>query len=680
MKMRKLLMLGVLMAAGSVQASSNIPAQQDDSLVQSLHLDWLDTSVSPQQNFYQYANGNWKQNNPIPSEYSSWGSFSVLQEKNLKAIHAMLQTLSQDQHLQPGTVTQKIADFYSSGMNVKQINQDGINPLKKEFARIEAINSVSDLETEIAHMHYYGLDAVFSYGSMQDFKDSTKMIGAFAQSGLSLPDRDYYLKTGKKFKKIRSTFVQHMRAMFQLLGDTPTQAAQEADIVMKIETELAQASMSQIAQRNPHAIYHMMTVSELAKLSPHFNWGQYLKTMNQNDQSQMNIAMPGFIKAFDKMLNTISLSEWKVYLRWHWIDGVAPYLSQPFVDENFKMTQILSGTQSLPPRWKQVITTESDVLGFAVGEVYVKEHFSAASRQQVIDMIAQIRKVLRRDLANLQWMTEKTRQAAIQKLDLIEHRVGYPDKWWDYSSLVINKNSYVWNVLNASAFLVKRDLDKIGKPIDRSEWAMTPQTVNAYYDSSMNNINIPMGILQSPYFDANAPLAVNYGGIGVVIGHEITHGFDDQGAKFDGHGNLHNWWTPSDLAKFRAATQCIINQYSQYKINGNLAVQGPLVVGEATADLGGLVLAYRAFHAAEGYEQQPTIQGLTPDQQFFLSFAHIWANNIRPERAHNLIYVDPHPPAPYRVNGTLANSTEFKRDFSIPDASPMTNATPCVIW
>lgn len=678
--MRTLLILGVLVAVGSVQAGSNTPVQQQEYLVKSLNLDWLDTKISPQQNFYQYANGNWKVNNPIPNEYSSWGSFSVLQEKNLKAIHAMLQKLSQDKQLQPGSVTQKIADFYASGMDMKKINKQGISPLKQEFANIEAINSISDLEAEIARMHSYGLDAIFSYGSMQDFKDSTKMVGAFAQSGLSLPDRDYYLKNNKKFEKIRTAFIQHMRAMFELLGDTPAQAAKEAEIVMRMETEFAQASMSQIEQRDPHAIYHMMSLTELQQLSPHFNWANYLKILNQNDQNRMNIAMPNFIKVFDKMLSTNSLADWKVYLRWHWLDGVAAYLSQPFLEENFKMTKILSGTQSLPPRWKQVVATESDVLGFAVGEVYVKEHFSAASKQQVIDMIEQIRKVLRRDLTHLQWMTEKTRQAAIQKLDLIEQRVGYPDKWWNYSTVEINRNSYVWNVLNASAFLVKRDLNKIGKPIDRSDWAMTPQTVNAYYDSSMNNINIPMGILQPPYFDPNAPLAVNYGGIGVVIGHEITHGFDDQGAKFDGHGNLHNWWTPTDLEKFKAATQCIINQYSQYKINGNLAVQGPLVVGEATADLGGLILAYRAFQSAEGYQHQPVINGFTPDQQFFLSFAHIWANNIRPERAHNLIYVDPHPPAQYRVNGTLANSAEFKQHFSIPTGSQMLNTTPCVIW
>ena len=678
--MRKWMILGVAMAVSSVQADTQTSIPQEASQLQSLHLDWLDTQVSPQQDFYQYANGQWKLNNPIPKEYASWGSFSILQEKNLTAVHVMLQTLAQDQSLQPGSVAQKIADFYISGMDTQQINQAGISPIKEELASIESINSLADLENAIVRMHHYGLDAVFAYGSMQDFKDSTKMVGAFAQSGLSLPDRDYYLLQSKKFKKIRAAFVQHMQAMFELLGDSPEKAKQEANVVMKIETQLAQGSMTQIQQRDPHAVYHMMSLTELSELSPHFNWSQYITNRAQSTQHLFNVAMPDFIQTFDSMLNTIPIEQWKAYLRWHWIDGVAAYLSRPFVAENFKMTQILSGAQSLPPRWKQVVTTESDVLGFAVGEMYVKKHFSPAARQQVIDMIAQIRKVLRRDLANLQWMTEKTRQAAIQKLDLIEERVGYPDKWWDYSSLDISKKSYVWNVLNASAFLVNRDLAKIGKPIDRSEWAMTPQTVNAYYDSSMNNINLPMGILQSPYFDPNAPLAVNYGGIGVVIGHEITHGFDDQGAKFDGKGNLHNWWTDSDLQKFRAATQCIINQYSQYTIDPDLNLQGPLVVGEATADLGGLILAYRALHSLPEYKNQPTLQGFTPDQQFFLSFAHIWANNIRPERAHSLVHVDPHPPAKHRVNGTLANSVEFKKVFSVPNESKMVNKDLCIIW
>ncbi|MCR9191121.1 MAG: M13 family metallopeptidase [Gammaproteobacteria bacterium] len=678
--MKKIVFLVLIMTAMLGFAQDIDAAEQHKQMLEALHLDWLDNSVAPQQNFYQFANGTWKINSPIPEDRAHWSSFTILQEKNLESIHVMLEKISHDDQVKPGSIEQKIGDFYFSGMDEATIDKQGITPLKDEFARIDAIQTVADIQKQIEHMHHYGIDAVFSYGSMQDFKDSTKMIGAFMQSGLSLPDRDYYLKTDKKFQDIRKAFVENMSAMLQLLGEPSSQANHEAQVVLRFETELAKASMSQIAQRDPRAIYHIKTVKKLEELSPHFAWSQYIDTMGQAREKRFNVAMPEFIAAFDKMLTTTSIADWKIYLRWHFLSAVTSSLSKPFVDEAFKMAQVLSGVEALQPRWKRVVGTESGALGFAVGEVYVREHFSPAARQQVLDMITQIRKVLRHDLTHLQWMTKKTRRAAIKKLDLIEERVGYPDKWWDYSTLEINRGPYILNVLRASAFLVKRDLDKIGKPIDRTEWAMTPQTVNAYYDPSMNNINLPMGILQSPYFDPNAPLAVNYGGIGVVIGHEITHGFDDQGSKFDGHGNLHDWWTATDLKKFKAATQCVIDQYSQFKIEGDIPVQGKLVVGEATADLGGIVLAYRAFHAAEAYKKQPTINGMTPDQQFFLSFAHIWANNIRPERAQNLILTDPHPPAQFRVNGTLANVQAFKQDFSVPEDSLMVNKTPCIIW
>ena len=340
----------------------------------------------------------------------------------------------------------------------------------------------------------------------------------------------------------------------------------------------------------------------------------------------------------------------------------------------------MTGTQTLLPRWKRVVDTADDLLGFAVGQLYVKHYFSAAAKRDVLDMVKNIHQVLHNDLQTLPWMTPATRELALKKLALMEDRVGYPDKWWDYLTLNIARGSYALNVLRANQFLVKRDLAKIGKPVDRNEWEMSPQTINAYYNPSRNSINFPMGILQAPFYEAFAPTAVNYGRIGFVIGHEITHGFDDQGAQFDGHGNLHDWWTAEDLKKFKAATQCIVNQFSTYRVVGNLPVNGELVVGEATADLGGLTLAYRAFHASNAYKNAKTINGFTPDQQFFLGAAHAWANNMRPEKALNLITIDPHPPAMYRVNGSLANMPAFQAAFHIPDQSPMVNPRRCVIW
>lgn len=515
---------------------------------------------------------------------------------------------------------------------------------------------------------------------MQDFKNSEEMIGAAMQGGLGLPDRDYYLKEDSKFKQIRDAYVNHVAKMFELLGDSPDKAAAEANTVMKLETQMAKVSMSQIDQRDPHAIYHIMNQAKLMTVTPDFSWPDYFSAIGQAQIKSINLAMPDFFKDMDKQLKSVSLQDWKTYMRWHLIDAFASFLSQPFVDQNFKMAAVLTGTEKILPRWKRVVRTENSALGFAIGKMYVERYFSSEDKKQALEILKNIRAVLREDIQTLSWMTPATRKAALKKLDMMEDRVGYPSKWWDYSKLKIDRGPYVLNVIRANEFLINRDLNKIGKPIDRSEWVMTPQTINAYYDPSMNNLNIPAGILQSPFFDSNAPAAVNYGAIGFVMGHEMTHGFDDQGAQFDGHGNLKNWWTPSDLEKFKKATQCIVNQYSQYVVDGDLHVQGKLVVGEATADLGGITLAYRAFKRSKEYKNAPTIAGLTPEQQFFLSTAHVWALNIRPQQLRNQVTTDPHPPAEYRVNGSLANIPQFQEAFNISNDSPMVNKNRCVIW
>jgi putative endopeptidase len=402
--------------------------------------------------------------------------------------------------------------------------------------------------------------------------------------------------------------------------------------------------------------------------------------MGHPELKNINLAMPDFFKVMNLQIKSIPLQDWKIYLRWHVIDSFAPYLSDSFVREDFKMKSALTGVKEQLPRWKRVVGTESQALGFAIGKLFVEEKFSASSKKTVEEMIVRIRDALKNDLQNAAWMNAKTRQAAIQKLDQMEARVGYPDKWWDYSTLEINRDSYVLNVMRASEFLTKRDLNKIGKPVDKNDWDMTPQTINAYYDASMNRLNIPAGILQQPFFDPAASAAINYGGIGFVIGHEMTHGFDDEGAQFDGTGNLKNWWTQDDLKKFQEKTQQIASQFSQYVVNNTVHVQGKLVMGEAAADFGGLTLAWRAFHVPDIYRTVKTIDGFTPDQQFFLSAAHVWASNIRPEEAERLVLVDPHPPAMYRVNGTLANMPEFRATYKISGSSPMINPYCPVIW
>ncbi|MCW8471088.1 M13 family metallopeptidase [Fluoribacter gormanii] len=647
---------------------------------QALHMNWLDTKISPSKDFYAYAVGNWQKDNPIPPDYSSWGSFNLINEKVQNIIHQMLIDAAKNTKAKPGSIEQKVGDFYYSGMDETSINQLGIKPLQPEFDRIDHLKNLTDLQNEIAHLHQIGVDAFFNFGSMQDFKNSEEMIAAAMQGGLGLPDRDYYLKDDAKFKQIRTAYINHIAKMFELLGDSPDKAAAEASTVMKLETQMAKASMSQIEQRDPHAIYHIMDRSQLAQVTPDFSWPAYFSAMGQAQIKSINLAMPEYFKDMNKQLRTVSLDDWKTYLRWHLIDAFASYLSKPFVDQNFKMVSVLTGAEKILPRWKRVVATENGALGFAIGKMYVERYFSPEDKKQALDILKNIRAVLQEDISTLPWMTPATREAALKKLSMMEERVGYPSKWRDYSKLLINRGPYVLNVIRANEFLTNRDLNKIGKPIDRTEWVMTPQTINAYYDPSMNNLNIPAGILQSPFFDPNAPAALNYGAIGFVMGHEMTHGFDDQGAQFDGHGNLKNWWTPSDLEKFKTATQCIVNQFSQYVVDENLHVQGKLVVGEAAADLGGITLAYRAFKHSDAYKNAPTIGGLTPDQQFFIATAHVWAMNIRPQQLRNQVTTDPHPPAQYRVNGSLANIPQFQEAFHIPNDSPMVNKNRCVIW
>lgn len=655
------------------------PALKTNPKAEGLHLDWLDTSVQPGMDFYSFANGGWQKKNPIPPEYAAWGNFNVVNNKVLELIHQMLIKASENKNAKPGSIEQKVGDFYYSGMDEQAIDRLGITPLKPEFDRINAVKNLKEFQNELIHLHQIGVDAIFAFGSMQDYKNSKEMIGALVQGGLSLPDRDYYLKDDPKFKKIREAFVLHMGKMLKLLGDSPDQAVKEAQIIMDIETQLATVSMPLIAQRDPKAVYHITALKDLDTTLPNFAISHYLSDAGQGQLKSVNLAMPDFFKAVNSLLTKISLDNWKIYLRWHLLDAYSAYLSKPFVDENFKMTRVLTGAEKLLPRWKRVVNTENGALGFAIGKMYVDKHFSVSSKEQVLDILNNIRTVLKNDISTLSWMTPETRKEALQKLNMMEERVGYPSKWWDYSRLKVDRGPYVLNVIRANEFLVKRDIDKIGKPIDRSEWGMTPQTINAYYDPSMNNINMPAGILQAPFFDPKAPAAVNYGSIGFVMGHEITHGFDDQGAQFDGHGNLKNWWTSSDLTQFNNATQCIADQFSGYAVDGS-HVQGKLVVGEATADLGGIILAYRAFLHSNAYKNAETIDGFTPEQQFFLGVGHSWATNIRPEQMRNQLTTDPHPPAKYRVNGSLANIPEFQAAFKLPDNSLMVNKKRCVIW
>jgi putative endopeptidase len=674
MRLHRLVLSGLLLVLSGAALAAGTSVQDDP-----LHPSWLDTSVSPAQSFYLYANGSWRKSHPIPAAYSSWSTFDMLQIRNERIIRQLIEDAAKG-HAAPGSAAQKVGDFYASGMNEKLIEQVGMGVLSPELDAISTIRNVADLQREVAHLQMIGVDAMFGVGEMQDFKDSTKVIGVAGQGGIGLPDRDYYLKQDPKFKQTRALYVAHLTRILQLLGDGQELAAREAAIVMAIETRLAQASMSRVEERNPRAIYHVMNLAQLDQSTPNFPWRDYFREIGYPGIESINLAMPQFFGALGKDLRTVPLVQWKIYLRWRLIDAFAPYLSKPFVDEDFRMQSALSGTEKVLPRWQRVVRAENDALGFAIGQVYVQQEFPPSSKKEVLEILHNIRAALRSDMATLPWMAPATRQAAIAKLDLMGERIGYPDKWRDYSSLRIDRGPYVLNVMRANEFEQRRELNEIGKPVDHSEWQMTPQEVNAYYDSPMNNINFPAGILQPPFFDPKAPAALNYGAVGWVMGHEMTHGFDDEGSRFDGHGNLKNWWTAADAKRFRAMAACISDQFSGYTVDGGLHLQGKLVMGEATADLGGLMLAWRAFHASSAYKSAKIIDGFTPDQQFFLGAAHVWADNTRPAEARRLATIDPHAPPQYRVNGTLANLPQFQQAFHIPAGSPMVNAHRCAIW
>ena len=640
-----------------------------------LNVAWLDKSVDPLKNFFMYVNGNFIRDNPIPPAYSSWGQVQLLNERNQNVIHELLQAAA-DGKAAPGSEERKIGDFYASGMDEAAVEKAGVAPLNEEFDHIAALRKPADLTAELAHLQSIGVDAAFGLGEMQDFTDSTKVIATVAQGGLGLPDRDYYLKDDPKFATIRKAYEEHIGHMLQLLGDKPEAASASAHQVMAFETRLAEASMPVEDQRDPHAIYNMRDLPGLAKAAPAIDWPRFLAASGAPKVTELNMQMPKFFTAVSHEMESTPMPVWRDYLRWQLVHAFAPYLSSPYVNENFKFVQAVRGTKELLPRWRRVLSTENGALGFAVGHEYVKRRFPPEAKAQVLDILHGVRDALRTDLQTLSWMDDATRAKAIEKLGLIEERIGYPDVWRDYSKLTVDRGPYVLNVMRANAFETARELAKIGKPVDRTEWAYPPQIINAFYDPSMNNISFLAGILQSPFFDPNASIAVNYGAVGSVIGHEITHGFDDQGSQFDGHGNLVDWWSKADKEKFQTGVDCISDQFSSYTVDGDMHIKGKLVAGESIADLGGLLLAYRAFHASPGYASMKVVDGLSPDQQFFIGYGRIWGEDVRPEQARVWAASDPHPPNIYRVNGTVANVPQFAQAFGGTD----TNPKRCIIW
>jgi putative endopeptidase len=639
-------------------------------------------SAKPADDFYAYANGRWLLTHPIPASYSSFGSFHEVNDNNQNDLHTILENAAQAD--KPGAIQRRVGDFYASGMDQAAIDAAGIDPLRGEFARVAAVKTVADVTAMIAHFHHLGLEAAFAFGSEQDPKNSAMMIAGGGQSGLGLPDRDYYFRTDPKSARIRELYVAHVARMLQLAGDSPAAAQASAVAVMRLETALAQGSKTNVDLRDPVANYHKLPVADAQKLMPHFDWAAYFSGIGLPAPAVVDVGQPDFFKTFDGLLASTPVADWRAYLRWHLLHGAAPYLSDSFVQENFTFFgRTLTGALEPRARWKRVLATVDGSIGEDLGQLYVAEYFPPRAKARMLALVGNLRAALRDRLQNVEWMDAQTRAAAVVKLDALGVKIGYPDKWKDYSSLRVDRGPYVLNVLRAQAFNTQRDLNKIGHPVDRTEWQMTPPTVNAYYDPNMNEIVFPAGILQPPFFDPKADDALNYGGIGAVIGHEMTHGFDDQGRQFDPRGNLADWWTPASAARFKELAAGIIRQFNAYVAIDDLHVNGELTQGENIADLGGVKIAYAALQKALAGKPRPAaIQGFTPEQRFFLSFATIWRENIRDEALRLQVNTDPHSPPRFRADGPLSNLPEFARAFHVPEGSFMrrSDADRVVIW
>ena len=639
----------------------------------------MDTSVKPGDDFFRYANGAWVKRTEIPPEYSRWGAFNELIEHNNDALHAIAEqasTTSVDPKLAPET--QKVGDYYAGGMDEKTIEAQRTQPLEEEFKRIDGIKDRADLLAEIAHLHTIGIEAFFGFGAGQDAKDSSRDIAQAVQGGLGMPDRDYYIKQDADMKEKRQKYVAHVTKMLTLLGEPAEKAAEDAKKIMALETKLAEASRTRVQLRDPIKNYNKMGVQQLQDLTPDWNWSDYFKTIDLVAPGDINVRQPEFFKAANDLFKATSMEDWKAYLRWHLIDATAPHLSKDFVDENFNFNErVLRGTEQIKPRWKRVIMSEDGDIGEALGKLYVAFYFPPEAKARALELVNNLKEALADRIKTLEWMDEPTKQEALKKLAAFTVKIGYPDKWLDYSLLQIDRGPYVLNAMRAAQFEADRDIKKIGKPVDRTDWGMTPPTVNAYYNSNMNEIVFPAGILQPPFFYANADDAVNYGAIGAVIGHEMTHGFDDEGRQFDAKGNLRDWWTPKSAAEFRKRSGAIVQQYNEYQPLPGLHVNGELTQGENIADIGGVKLAYAALQKAldkHPEERNKKIDGFTPEQRFFLSFAAIWRQKVRDEDQKLRLTTDPHSPGQFRVNGPLSDLPEFQKAFNVPDGSPMVRA------
>jgi len=647
----------------------------------SLDLTAMDRSVDPCVDFYQYSCGGWKKANPIPPDRTSWGRYAELYEDNLALLRGILERAAAAKNRD--AVDQKIGDLYGSCVDEATVNRRGASPIQPQLQSIAAVKSMRELAPVLANLQLEDFrgELMFGAGSIQDPDNAEMQIANVDQGGLGLPDRDYYTKDDAKSQEIRQRYLQYVQNIFELLGDSPAVAKANAETVMRIEISLAKTSQTRTERRDPYKLMHKMSPEQLSALMPNFDWKSFWKALNPPAFQTVNVMSPDFMKQLNTSLASESLENWKTYLRFHIANIHADYLSDNFSNEHFQFFQkYLRGAQEQQPRWKRCVQFVDRRLGEALGQAYVRQVFSPELKARALKMVEEIEKAMAVRINQLDWMSPATKQQALVKLHAIRNKIGYPDHWRDYSKVVITANDFAANMRNAIVFESRRELNKIGQPVDHGEWQISPPTVDAYYDPQMNDINFPAGVLQPPLYDAKMDDAPNYGDTGGTIGHELTHAFDDEGSQFDAKGNLKNWWTPDDQKKFEARTQCVDDQYSQYIAVDDIHLNGKLTLGENVADLGGEILAYLAWQDATRDLKLEPIDGFTPDQRFFIGFAQWDCSNDRPEQLRDWAMTNPHSPGKYRINGVVVNMPEFSSAFSCKAGQPMVSTKVCKVW
>ena len=663
-KYSKLWLMGLALGCGfTAAAQHDLPKYKPTTFIDRSN---MDLNVRPGQDFYKYASGTWIKNNPVPPKETRWGSFNQLRDFNITAVKNILEEAAKETNAKPGSVKRRVGDFYAAGMDSLAIEKLGYSPIAPELKRLTSLNDLQSVIEEAAAMRTKGLGSpLFGFFVGQDRKQATRIVAQLSQGGTSLPDRDYYLKSDARSLKIQEAYKKYITTLFTLSGSSEAEAKKNAEVIFAIEKSLAASQMSRVEMRDPYKTYNKFAVADLSKTTPNLDWSKLTPIMKVNGQDTVLVNSPKFFADLSNLLNTTPVNDWKTYLQWNVLKGSAPYLSSAFVDANFAFNQVLSGQKVQTPRWQRMSQLTDGTLGELLGQLYVEQHFKPEAKARMQEMIANLIKAYEIRIKKLDWMSEQTKVKALEKLHAFTPKIAYPDKWKNYDGLEVSRENFLQNLRNAATWGYADMVSQLGKPVDKSRWGMTPPTVNAYYNPVLNEIVFPAGILQFPFFDPKADDAINYGGIGAVIGHEISHGFDDSGSQYDKDGNLNNWWTAEDLAKFKEKGKALQAQYDAYTVLDTLHVNGKLTLGENIGDLGGLNAAYEAFKMTKQGQSNERIDGFTPDQRFFLAWAQVWRSNTLPETAAQLIVTDPHSPGEYRTIGAPVNMDAWYKAFNI---------------